>query len=433
MGPVALVLRLVPSRTQVPRQEAINRSRVSRGAEIPTYNSPIMEKPQRPTYLEVNLDRLRQNVLNIRQHVRPAKVMIMMKANAYGHGLQGVAPYMASLVDYMGVAFVSEGVQLRDLGIRTPVIVLGGTLPEEIPHLIANDLTASISSMELLEIAEAYAGSVGTRLRAHLKIDTGMERTGVHDYEAEAFLERSLTCKNLEIEGIYTHLANSETADLTHARLQLDRFRHVLEFYDRKGIQPPPLRHMANSGAILQLPECHLDMVRAGVLFYGVYPGPDVARTVQVSPALRWISKVVQSKITLPGRPVSYGSTWSPGNPARIVTIPVGYGDGYFRRMSNQAMVLVGGKAYPQVGRICMDQLMVNVADDKVEVGEEALLLGRHASGQSVTPEDLAQWAGTSEYEVLTNISSRVPRRFISSAPSDEGFSSRAPTTGGDL
>jgi alanine racemase len=379
----------------------------------------MTEKPQRPTYLQVNLNQLKQNLLNIRKHVKPAKVMIMMKANAYGHGVQGVAPYMASLVDYMGVAFVDEGIQLRSLGVKTPIIVLGGTLPEELPHFIEHGLTVSVSSVALLEAAENEARIAGVRLKVHLKIDTGMERTGVHDYEAGEFLERSQACSNLEIEGIYTHLANSEAVDLSHSRLQLDRFRKVLEFYDGKGSQPPPLRHMANSGAILQLPESHLDMVRAGVLFYGVYPGPGVAKKVEVSPAIRWISRVVQSKITLPGRPVSYGSLWSPERPARIITIPCGYGDGYFRRMSNEARVIVGGKAYAQVGRICMDQFMANAVDDDVKVGEEVLLLGRDPSGESVTPEDLASWAGTNEYEVMTNISARVPRHFVTSEQAD--------------
>lgn len=380
----------------------------------------MTDKPQRPTYLQVNLNQLRQNLLNIREHVRPAKVMIMMKANAYGHGVQGVAPYMAPLVDYMGVAFVDEGIQLRSLGVKTPVIVLGGTLPEELPQFIQHGLTVSISSLALLEAAEKEARIAGVRLKAHLKIDTGMERTGVHDYEAGEFLERSLACSHVEIEGIYTHLANSEAPDLSHSRLQLDRFRKVLDFYDGKGVQPPPLRHMANSGAILQLPESHLDMVRAGVLFYGVYPGPDVPKNVEISPAIRWISRVVQSKITLPGRPVSYGSLWSPERPARIITIPCGYGDGYFRRMSNQAKVIVGGKAYAQVGRICMDQFMANATDDDVKVGEEVLLLGRDPSGEVVTPEDLASWAGTNEYEVMTNISARVPRHFVTSEQSDD-------------
>jgi alanine racemase len=367
----------------------------------------------RPTYLKVDLPRLKQNLINIRKHVHPAKVMVLLKANAYGHGVDGVAPSLAPLIDYIGVALVDEGVHLRHLGITTPVMVLGGTLPDELPHFFRHDLTLSISSMELLDVAERVAASAGKRLKAHLKIDTGMERIGIHDYEAEAFLERSMACRNLEIEGIYTHFANSEARDLSQARVQLERFRLVLEHYERRGIPLPPLRHTANSGAILQLPESHLDMVRPGVMLYGMYPGAEVQRTVHVEPAVTWLTQVVHSKITLPGRPVSYGSSWSPERPTRIITIPCGYGDGYFRRMSNQARVIVKGRVYAQVGRICMDQFMANAMDDEVNVGDEVILLGRHSSGSQVTAEDLAAWAGTNEYEVLTNISARVPRRFI--------------------
>jgi alanine racemase len=373
----------------------------------------MTEMESRPTYLQVDLGQLKQNLLNIRRQVSPAKVMVLLKANAYGHGVAGVAPYIASLVDYIGVALVDEGAQLRSMGITAPIMVLGGTLPEELDRLIDHGLTLSASSIELLEAADSAAAAAGTRLKAHLKIDTGMERTGVHDYEAGEFLERSLQCRHLEIEGIYTHFANSEARDLAHARLQLQRFREVLAFYDRKGIRPPPLRHMANSGAILQLPESHMDMVRAGILFYGIHPGPEVHKTVAVAPAARWVSRVVQSKITLPGRPVSYGSLWTPERPTRIITIPCGYGDGYFRTMSNQARIIVNGRTYRQVGRICMDQFMADAMDDEVKPGDEAVLLGRDGSGLQITPEDLATWAGTNEYEVMTNISARVPRRYV--------------------
>ena len=374
----------------------------------------MMNSPLRPTYLEVDLGQLRTNLNNIRKHVHPAKVMVLLKANAYGHGIEGVAPYLAPLIDYMGVAFVEEGVHLRNLGIRTPIVVLGGTLAHELPQLIEHQLTLSATSIEMLKAADEASGLAHARMKVHLNIDTGMERTGVHDYDAEAFLEASLACRNLEIEGIYTHFANSESADLTHTRLQLKRFNDVLAHYARRGVPTPPLRHTANSGAILQLPEAHLDMVRAGVMFYGVYPGPEVRRTVEVAPALRWKSKVVQSKITLPGRPVSYGSIWSAERPVRIITIPCGYGDGYFRRMSNNARVIVRGRFYDQVGRICMDQFMANVVDDDVKEGDDVILLGQDSSGLQITAEDMAAWAGTNEYEVLTSISSRVPRRFVS-------------------
>ncbi|MFZ5880390.1 MAG: alanine racemase [Chloroflexota bacterium] len=361
----------------------------------------------RPTYLEVNLTQLQRNLTAIRAHVAPAKVLAVVKANAYGHGVDGVAPFLAPFADYLGVALVEEGIYLRELGITKPILVMGGTLADQLPAFFEHDLTLTASSLDLLLAAEQMAESTGRRLRAHLKIDTGMERVGVRDTEAEPFIEKSLACSHLSVEGIYTHLANSEMPDLIHARLQLERFLGVLALYDKLGAPPPPLRHLCNSGGILQLPEGHLDMVRPGIMLYGYYPGEDVQRTVEVKPALTWRSQVVYSKITPPGRPVSYGSLWQAEAPTRIVTVPCGYADGYFRRMTNQARVFIRGKSYPQVGRICMDQFMVDVGADEVQVGDEVILLG-----QGISADDFAAWAGTNNYEPLTNISARVPRVY---------------------
>jgi alanine racemase len=359
----------------------------------------------RPTYLEVNLPQLRKNLQAIRAHVAPAKVMPMVKANAYGHGVDGLAPFIEPDVDYFGVALVEEGIHLRQLGITKPILVAGGTLTEQIPLFLEYDLILTASSPELLAAAESAAESTNKQLTAHLKIDTGMERVGVHEYEAISFLEQSLQCKHVLIEGIYTHFANSEDPQLTHARQQLERFQEVLRFYEKRSL-PTPIRHMSNSAAVLQFPESHMDMVRPGVMFYGIYP-VGVEHTVEIAPILKWHSQVAFSKITLPGRPVSYGSLWQSDVPTRIVTIPCGYADGYFRRMTNQAQVIVNGKKYPQVGRICMDQFMVNLGDDEAQVGDGVVLLG-----DGITAYDLANWAGTNEYEVLTNISARVPRLY---------------------
>ncbi|MBI3151644.1 MAG: alanine racemase [Chloroflexi bacterium] len=373
----------------------------------------------RPTYLEVNLSQLKKNLEAIRAHVAPAKVMPMVKANAYGHGIEGVAPFIESYVDYFGVALVEEAIQLRGLGIKKPILVAGGTFIEQLPLFFKHDLTLTASSSDLLIAADQLAREASTRkrLKVHLKIDTGMERVGVHEYEAEEFLQKSPACRHLEVEGIYTHLANSEildsdsklsaTSKLVDSRIQLERFQEVLRFYEKHSL-PMPMRHVCNSGGILNLPEAHLDMVRPGVLFYGVYPGREIEKKIDVKPALTWKSKVAYSKVTLSGRSVSYGSLWQAEARTRIVTIPCGYADGYFRRMTNQARVIIHGKSYPQVGRICMDQFMVNVGDDDVQVGDEVILLGG-----GITAEELADWAGTNEYEVMTNISARVPRVFI--------------------
>ena len=362
----------------------------------------------RPTFLEINLPQLKRNLEAIRVHVAPAMVMPMVKANAYGHGVEGVAPYIEPHVDYFGVALVEEGIHLRRLGIAKPILVAGGTLPSQVKLFADHDLTLTGSSIEVLTQAEEVSRTSGKRIKTHLKIDTGMERVGVHEYEADAFIEYSLKLKHLEIEGIYTHLANSELADRTYSHLQLERFEEVLHIYELRSKPIPALRHVNNSGGVLNLPQANYEMVRPGVLFYGVYPGIDVDRSVEVAPALTWRSKVAYSKITQPARPISYGSLWQPETEARIVTIPCGYADGYFRRMTNHASVVVHGKKYPQVGRICMDQFMVKMGNDRADVGDEVVLLG-----DGITVYDLAEWAGTNEYEVMTNISARVPRVYL--------------------
>lgn len=362
----------------------------------------------RPTFLQVNLSQLEKNLSAIRSHVSPAKVMPMVKANAYGHGVDGVAPFIEPFVDYFGVATVEEGIRLRtELRITKPILVAGGILVEQVPSFAEYDLTLTGSSIELLEAAEEISRQTGKRIKTHLKFDTGMERIGLHEYEAEPLIEYSLKLKQVEIEGIYTHLANSELADRSYSKLQLERFLEILGIYEKRNEPVPALRHINNSAGILNLPEANFDMVRAGILFYGVYPGDEADRVIEVKPALTWRSRVAYSKITKPGRPIGYGSLWQAERETRIVTVPCGYADGYFRRMTNQAQVVIGGKKYPQVGRICMDQFMVNVGDDDVKVGDDVILLGG-----DVCARDLADWAGTNEYETLTSISARVPRVF---------------------
>lgn len=370
----------------------------------------------RPTNVEIDLDRLTDNFHAIEKAVAPAGVMVILKANAYGHGLVPVAHHMVSLgAAYLGVAFLEEGILLRESGIEAPILVLGGIIGNQVPLFLEHNLTLTASSVEKLEQINATASQMGTGAKVHLKIDTGMERIGVHYYSASTLLETALDCDCVEIEGIYSHFANADAADLRSAEVQLERFNDVLAFYEERGLSYPRYRHIANSGAILQLPESHFDMVRAGILLYGVYPSGDVPRTIEVKPALAWKSRVVYFKVVKPNHPVSYGSTWQSDKMTRIVTIPVGYGDGYFRSSSGLAEVIIRGKRYPVVGRICMDQLMVDIGWETAYNGDEVILLGQSSeTGVSVTPEDIASWAGTIPYEVLTNINTRVPRLYCS-------------------
>ncbi len=382
----------------------------------------MTDAPIRPTHLVVNLSQLRRNLAAIRARVAPARVLVVLKANAYGHGVDGVAPFIAPYADYIGVAVLEEGIHLRRLGITTPILVMGGVLPEQIPLFLQYDLTLTASSPLLLDAAEQAAAHAGKTLRAHLKIDTGMARLGVQPAEARAFIEQSLRLRHVDVEGIYTHFANAEIprhadasqpAHFVTVSQQLARFQAVLAHYDQIGAPAPRIRHAANSGAVLNYPEAFFDMVRPGVLFYGVYPGEEVERTVQVAPALTWKSRVVAVRRVPAQAGVSYGSLWRANQDVNIATVPCGYADGYFRRMTNQPRILINGKPYPQVGRICMDQCMVNAGDDPLSVGDEVILLGQAAGGAQVTVEDLAAWAGTNTYEVMTNISARVPRLYV--------------------
>ncbi|HBX69687.1 MAG TPA: alanine racemase [Chloroflexi bacterium] len=366
----------------------------------------------RPTLVEVDLTRLAENFRAIHQKVAPAKMMPILKANAYGHGLVEAAHLMETLgADYLGVAVLEEGILLREQGIRTPILVLGGILGNQVPHFIKHNLTITASSVEKLWQVDEIAEQLGLMARVHLKIDTGMERIGVHYYSAESLLETALRCKHLDVEGIFSHFANSDAADLSYSRLQLERFHEVLHFYEKHALPAPRLRHMANSGAILQMPEAYFDLVRPGLLLYGVYPDPETYRSIRVFPALSWKSRVVYFKVIQPGHPVGYGSTWQTDHPVRAVTIPVGYGDGYFRSMSHRAQVLIRGQKFPVIGRISMDQIVVNLEWETAYNDDEVVLIGEMGR-ERITAEDLAQWASTIPYEILTNINTRVPRVY---------------------
>ncbi len=373
---------------------------------------PSDSEVMRPTVVEVSLARLGDNFRAVRAAVAPAAVMPIVKANAYGHGLVEVARHLVALgAPSLGVAFLEEALALRRAGVAVPILVMGGILGNQIPVFLRHGLTLTASSIDKLRQIDDAARDLGVTAKVHLKIDTGMERIGVHYYSAHGLLERASECRHTVVEGIYSHFAAADAADLTSARVQLARFLEVLEWYDKQGV-PPPVRHIANSGAILQLPESHLDLVRAGILLYGVYPSPEVRRTIAVRPALSWKSRVVYFKVVTPGHAVGYGSTWQADHPVRVVTIPVGYGDGYFRALSNAAEIIVRGRKYPVVGRVCMDQVMVNIEWDTAYNGDEVVLLGE-AGGEAITCEDLAEWAGTIPYEVLTNINTRVPRVYV--------------------
>ena len=377
-------------------------------------NHPVISIDEiiRPTHLIVDLNILKENFIKIKSYAAPAKVMPILKANAYGHGLVRLAQmYQELKADYLGVAFLEEGILLRERGINIPILVLGGIWGNQIPIFLKHDLTITASSSDKLSQINEIAGQMKIKAKVHLKIDTGMERIGVHYYSAEKFLESAINFTNIKIEGIYSHFANSERGDLSYSKIQFERFQQTLQFFNKHSFELP-MRHISNSGAILQMPEANLDMVRPGILLYGVYPSHEAAKSFEVKPALTWKSLVVYFKVIKPNHPVGYGSTWKSDHNIRAVTIPVGYGDGYLRSMGGKAEVLLNGKRYPIVGTISMDQLVVNIENDSAYNGDEVILIG--GSGQnSISIEELAQWAGTIPYEILTNINTRVPRVYV--------------------
>ncbi|MEM6925311.1 MAG: alanine racemase [Myxococcota bacterium] len=369
----------------------------------------------RPTHLEVRLRQLEANYRAILDHTGGVPVMPILKANAYGHGLVPVASLVANLgAPVIGLAYLEEGIAVRRAGIDVPILILGGILGDQIPQFLDHDLMLTASSLDKLQAIEACAAARGTRAKVHLKVDTGMERIGVHWYSAEALLEASLHATHVDVVGIFSHLARSEDADPAYTRLQTERFAEVLSFYERRSL-PPPTRHLANSGAILNHPETWLDLTRPGLLLYGVSPTGDPP-PIPVAPALTWVSRVVYFKVVKPGNPVSYGSTWAPEQWTRVVTLPLGYGDGYPRALSNRADVLVRGRRYPIRGQVCMDQAMVEIGRDSAYNGDRVVVMGR-MDGEEITAHELAAHAGTIPYELLTGINARVPRTYPDPPP----------------
>src|SRR2546429_4833929 len=286
------------------------------------HESTIATDELRPTRVEVDLDVLAGNYRAIAAHVAPARVMPILKANAYGHGLVEVARTLEACgAPYVGVAYLEEGIRLRQHGVRLPVLVLGGIVGSQVPRFLEHDLTLTASSVDKLRAIDEHAAALGRTAVVHLKIDTGMERIGVHWYSAESLLEQSLRCPHVRVEGIFTHFANADSRDLTHARLQLERFAEVLRFYERRSL-PPPLRHAANSGAILQLRESHLDLVRPGILFYGARPSADVAASLPVRQALRWLTRVAFFQVGKAGDPGRSGGRRVAPVETRVLTLP---------------------------------------------------------------------------------------------------------------
>ncbi len=368
----------------------------------------------RLTRAEIDLRALRHNVNAVRGHI-PEKVKIMglVKANAYGHGIVRIARELVACgVDYLGVGFLEEGIVLRQSGISCPILVLGGVLGSG-SEFLRHDLEITVASVEIARRMDEEAGRPGgEKARVHLKVDTGMERIGVRAENALPFIKQAVGLKNLEVIGLYSHFATSDEKDKTFALDQLRRFTLLLDRIRAEKIEIP-LVHMANSGAILDLPQSCFSMVRPGIILYGIYPSRQPSGAIPLQPVASLHSAVVYTKEVEAGTSISYGRRYVTPRRTRIATIPIGYGDGYNRLLTNSGEALIGGRRYPVAGTVCMDQTMLDLGpDSEVRVGDEVVLLGRDGA-ESISAWDIAEKIGTIPYEVFTGITDRVPRVYV--------------------
>lgn len=371
----------------------------------------------RASWAEINLDNLVFNLEAFRRRIDPGiKIMAVVKADGYGHGAVEVARVAVEKgCDYLGVGFLDEGIELRKAGIEAPVLILGHTPPEQVREVLDYQLVPTVFSLELAEALDREARGRGQRARIHVKVDTGMGRLGIFPWEeGRSFLEKVSHMPGLELEGLFTHFASADERDKARTRQQVARFQDLVLSLSRRGLRVP-LKHAANSAAAIDMPETNLDMVRLGIGIYGLYPSSQVqAARVPLRPLMSIKSKVIFLKKVPPGTPISYGGTYTTRQESWIATLPLGYGDGYSRLLSGKARVLLRGNSYPVVGRICMDQMVVDLGrgDPGVSNGEEVVILGEQGP-RRITAEEIAGWMGTINYEVTCAVSKRVPRVFF--------------------
>ena len=367
----------------------------------------------RGTVAEIDLNAFRHNLQGVIKKVAPAKVMAVVKANAYGHGAIPLAhEALKSGADYLAVAVIEEAIELRQGGITAPILVLGGEFGSQLQDVIDYNLEITVYTTAIAEQLSVLAQNMGCSVRIHVKVDTGMSRVGVHWSDAVAFVSRIKKLPNLELVGLFTHFATSDEKDKTFARLQLNRYKQVVAGLQKCGISIP-LKHCANSGAILDMPDAYFDMVRPGIILYGYYPSLETSESIPLQPVMTFKTRVLYVKTIEPGETVSYGRKFTADKPTRIATLPVGYADGYNRLLSNQASVLIQGRRFPLVGRVCMDLIHIDLGtNDSVEIGDEVVLFGGR-NDVTLPATDLCKILRTIPYEVCCWVSARVPRIYI--------------------
>ncbi|MEK7280113.1 MAG: alanine racemase [Nitrospirota bacterium] len=366
----------------------------------------------RPTIAEIDLDALSHNYNQLKGIVgKDVSVAPVIKADAYGHGAVRVSTRLEKEgTDMFIVAFVEEGIELREAGIKTPILIAGAFLPEDSGQIIKWNLTPMVFTICQIDALDSSAKRFDRRIKVHIKVDTGMGRLGLVPEDLAGFAGEITKRKNMAIEGIMTHFAQADIEDNEFAIRQLNVFNGVLEELRRNGYNPPVI-HSANSAAIICLKESHFNMVRPGLMLYGVFP-IDKTWDIGLKPVMSLRSKVVQVKRIPEGCSIGYGKSFITRRETQIATVPIAYAVSYSRRLSNSGNVIIRGKKAPVVGNVCMDMTMVDVTDHRgVCVGDEVILMGRQGD-ELIAAEDLARLTGTIPYEVLSCIGKRVPRVY---------------------
>jgi len=375
------------------------------------------KEPYYRVQARVNLSAIRHNLQEIRKSINSdTKLMVIIKADAYGHGAVPLAKAIgdSGYVDAYGVAIIEEAVELRNAGINKPILILGYTPSQQYDLVVENDVSQTIFQYEMAKALSEEAVRQGKTAKVHIKLDTGMSRIGYPDKkESIEEIKRIVELKNLEVEGIFSHFARADERDKSCTYRQIERFNCFIEQLEKENIFIP-IKHMSNTAGIMEFKEANYNMVRCGIATYGIYPSDEVSKDkVRLIPAMELKTHVIYVKDVEAGVGISYGATYVTDKKRRIATIPVGYADGYSRNLSNTGKVIIHGQYAPIVGRICMDQFMVDVSDiPDVKQGDLVTLLGKDQDA-CISAEELAAWSHSFPYELVCTIGKRIPRVYI--------------------
>jgi alanine racemase len=365
----------------------------------------------RPTWAEINLANLAYNLNSIRKLIsKDTKILAVIKADAYGHGILAVAKKLLSLgIKYLGVASLDEAIVLRKAGIESNILILGGIFPKDSEAVVRHNLTQAVYSLKVAKALDSSAKKQAKKVRVHVKIDTGMGRLGVWHSEAFDFVRKIKRFRFLEVEGIFTHLSSADT-DANFTNNQITVFTRLIKKLESCGINIP-LRHISNSLGVVDFKHSHLNLVRPGIMLYGLSPRKNLR--IKIKPLLSLKTRIISLKTVPSGRSISYGRSFITKKKSVIAALPIGYGDGYARILSNKAEVLIRGRRFKVIGRVCMDYIMADISGIKnPKVGEEVILIGRDRKN-IISAEELADLAGTICYEIVCGIAKRVPRVYI--------------------